>query len=333
MALAAILAPLAACFSDDVLFTPVPQATREEMAKIYDAAIERIKRCSPGLAPVAKKHQELDIRFIQPDWTPKVIAVLDVDCFVKVWASSMRWVSVVNGPVFNKYGGTSAMTNSPGAQTIPTLSREAAIQRAKEYLRVFRIDVPPDYKPDVVDFNEWFRFGWHICWHRFSGQYSWDCYDAASSTSSESVDVKFHEKDGLACLGSDACCPAPKRLVVKISREEAIAKATRCVPLLQHSLFYRERRLDGFVVKSVRSCELRVSAPDWWFDPKRAVFIRHGPPPETRLCWKIWFETMDSKLEERRRKGQLGLTEYLMSPEMFIYIDAETGEAVGANST
>ena len=89
---------------------------------------------------------------------------------------------------------------------------------------------------------------------------------------------------------------------------------------------------DGFVAKSVTNCELRVSAPNWWFGPKPCTYMSVGKAPtETRLCWKIKIATMDSKQEERRRKGELGSDESLIAPEMTIYIDAATGEAVGAN--
>ena len=237
----------------------------------------------------------------------------------------MCWESVVNSFVRWEYKPPS------GWQETATLTREAAIERAKEYLKIFKIDVPPGYKLEEANFG---RYGeehscWQVSWRRFSGPYQWDWY----SLGTESVFVDFYEKEGLWGLYSCRCdCPEPKRLEVKITKEEAIAKATRSVPLVQRNPSYRSSMRDGFVAKSVKSCELLVSAPNWWFDPKRCTFMSVGKAPtETRLCWKVELETIDSKEEKRRRKGELGPQDSLIAPEMTIYIDAATGEAVGAS--
>lgn len=327
----------ATCFADKTLDTPVPKAVRDQIVKMYDTAAANMKLCSPTFAAVTsnqtRSSKELVMAYNLPDNSPKTIMVTG-DVFMQVQVSSMRWVSIVNEPLFLRFYGAGAEKNPPGAQTIPTLAREAAIERAREYLKSFKIDVPPDYKLQEVNFNDTFVFCWHACWYRFSGQYPWDCDDFGCSAITETISVRFHEKEGLVTLGCGGCCPAPKRLEVKITKEEAIAKATQCVPLLQRTSIYRSCRLGGFVVKSVKSCELRVSVPNWWLDPKRAVEFRQGQaPPETRLCWRIWLETKDSKREERRQKGELGPQDSLMAPEMFFWIDAATGEVVGANSS
>ena len=216
-----------------------------------------------------------------------------------------------------------------GWQRTPALTRDAAIERAKEYLRIFKIDVPANYKLTMANFESG-EHCWRVCWGRFSGQYLWEW---ERSLQSETVFVDFYEKEGLAGLSSCRCnCPEPKRLEVKISKEEAVAKATQCVPLVQRNPSYRSTLRDGFVAKSVKSCELLVAAPNWWFDPKRCTFMSVGQAPtETRLCWKIEILTMDSKQEERRQKGQIGPQDSLIAPQMTIYIDAATGEAVGAD--
>ncbi len=329
MALAVVFAiglSSADCFSDEILDTPIPKTVSEEMVKMYDAASECMKQCSPAYASVSHTKPGLMMYFRLPFNRPKVIvATCPEDIYMQVAAGSMRWESVVNSFVCHEYRPPS------GWQKTPTLARDAAIERAKEYLKIFKIDVPPDYKLAEANFG---RYGqgkmcWRVLWNRFSGQHRWD----ESSLGMESVFVDFYEKEGLVNLSSCRCnCPEPKRLDVKIAKEEAMERATRCVPLVQRNPNYRSSMRDGFVAKSVTNCELRVSAPNWWFGPKPCTYMSVGKAPtETRLCWKIKIATMDSKQEERRRKGELGSDESLIAPEMTIYIDAATGEAVGAN--
>ena len=325
----AVLLPPAICFSTKFLDTPVPETVRKQTIKMYDEASECMKLCSPAYASAPRPEQGLSIRFVLEDDQPKEIeAYRSGDMMLRVRANSMRWTSIVNAFLRNKYKPPT------GWQPKPALTREAAIERAKEYLKIFKVYVPPNYRLEEVKFSTGpeGRSDWLVVWSRVSGQYLWD---TADSLNTETVFVAFCEKEGLEVLSAQGCnCPEPKRLEVKISKEDAIAKATRCIPLLQQSEIYRSCREGGFVVKSVKSCELRVVAPNWWLDPKRAVLFREGQvTPETRLCWRITFETMDSKQEERRRKGELGPKESLVAPEMTLCIDAATGEAVGANST
>ena len=322
----AMALPSAICFSDEILDTPIPEAVGEQMVKMYVAASECMKKCSPAYASVPHPKSGLMVHFILPSHAPKaIVGACSGDIYMQVRASSMRWESVVNSFVRWEYKPPS------GWQETPTLTREAAIERAKQYLKIFKIDVPPDYKLEEPKFG---KYGeghncWWISWSRFSGKYRWD----EDTLCMESVSVNFFEKEGLAGLSSCRCnCPEPKRLEVKISKEEAVAKATQCVPLVQRNPSYRSTLRDGFVAKSVKSCELLVAAPNWWFDPKRCTFMSVGQAPtETRLCWKIEILTMDSKQEERRQKGQIGPQDSLIAPQMTIYIDAATGEAVGAD--
>ena len=324
----AMALPSAICFSDEILDTPIPEAVGEQMVKMYVAASECMKKCSPAYASVPHPKSGLMVHFILPSHAPKAIVGACIgDVYMQVRASSMRWESVVNSYVRWKYKPPA------GWQENPTLTREAVIQRAKEYLKIFKIDVPPDYKLEEPNFGDYGgAMGtscWRVSWSRVSGQYPWDGYTLGM----ESVFVDFYEKEGLVNLADCCCnCPAPKSLEVKMSKEEAVAKATQCVPLVQRNPSYRSTLRDGFVAKSVKSCELLVAAPNWWFDPKRCTFMSVGKAPtETRLCWRIEMSTMDSKQEERRRKGEIGPQDSLIAPQMTIYIDAATGEAVGAD--
>ena len=319
----------AICRSDEMLDTPIPQTVGEQVVKMYEAASECMKQCSPAYASVTHPRPVFRMSYVLPFYSPKAIDLICIrDIFMRVEAGSMRWESVVNSFVRWEYKPPS------GWQNTPALTRDAAVERAKEYLKIFKVDVPPDYKLEEPNFGDSGGGAqgtscWRVLWLRFSGQYPWD----GSTLGMETVLVEFYEKEGLVNLADCRCnCPEPKRLEVKITKEEAIAKATRCVPLVQRNPVYSSFMLGGFVAKSVKSCELLVSAPNWWFGPKRCTYMSVGKAPtETRLCWKIKILTMDSKQEERRRKGELGPQDSLIAPQMTIYIDAATGEAVGAD--
>ena len=318
----------AICFSIERLQEPVPKTVQDKVLQMYGAADECMRLCSPVYPPSMGQNPKLRVFFILPDASPKQIFVAGPDLSIKVRASTLRQVGVGNEFLCHDYKPPS------GWQKQPTLTREAAFERAKDYLKIFKIEVPSNYRPAEAIFLDGGKgnYYWWIVWSRYSGQYLWDSEDTLCS---ETVVVQFYEREGLASLYAEGCdCPAPKRLDVKISKEEAIEKATQSIPLLQKTPIYLSCRRDGFVAKSVKSCELLVSAPNWWFDPKRNTYMQSGVvPKETRLCWKIEFETKDSKEGERRRKGELGPTQSLAAPKMTIYIDAATGEAVGANST
>ncbi len=77
--------------------------------------------------------------------------------------------------------------------------------------------------------------------------------------------------------------------------------------------------------KEYELAELLIAAPNWLLDPKRAVWLRDKPPEETRLCWVVTFTSVYTGKED---PGTMAV------PPMFIvYIDAATGEIVGANFT
>ena len=113
---------------------------------------------------------------------------------------------------------------------------------------------------------------------------------------------------------------------VCVSREEAVLKASKAVPLAMKTPYYLRARLPGFKAKEVKSAELLISVPNWLLDPERANWLPSGPPKETRLCWVIRFTTADA-IPVRPRNFKP------IPPDVLIYIDSETGEIVGANFT
>jgi hypothetical protein len=261
--------------------------------------------------------------FFRRDDQPTAILVHDTqaeDLHMEVRASSLRLVGIVNSFVHWKYKRPSS------DQTTPTLTREAAIERAKEYLKVFKMDVPPDYKLQTVKSD---GSHWTVRWNRFSGQYLWDFTDAdmaGGSANSEAVFIEFYEKEGLDWLSCHGCCPAPRSLKIKVSKEDAIAKATRY--LNQHHTWYEgSRRVDyNGVVTIVHSCDLRVSVPHWGALAEQAA-LQGLAPRETRLCWRIHLgmmttrDCMDYKENKRKWKERIAF-------HVEVWVDAETGKVM-----
>ena len=306
-------------FADSHPNTPVPPKVREQVVKIYEEASEKMKLCSPVYASAPRPKPELDVRFSLPTDLPKEIDAYDPNgLYMRVRASSLRLVSVVNCLL--------DPTKKPpsGWQEIPTLTREAAIERAKEYLKILKVEVPPEYKLTEASFGDLGLQGcWRVLWRRYSGPYPWD----DDSRLWEYVFVDFYEKEGLEVVSAHGCnCPAPRSLKVKVSKEEAIAKATR---YMTRPWYDRRSRVEAkSVVKSVDSCELRVSAPRWGARAERAVMeaMSEGQAPrETRLCWKtdltlttIWDYKGKKPVNEDRGYSY------------FVWIDAETGAVMRA---
>jgi hypothetical protein len=140
------------------------------------------------------------------------------------------------------------------------------------------------------------------------------------------ANVMFHERFGFVVLAMSNPWPHPKSMKVCASREEAILKAAKAVPLVMKTQQYLRARLPGFKAKEVKNAELLISVPNWLLDPARADWLPEHPPKETRLCWVIRFTTADAiPLRPSNFKP--------IPPDILIYIDSETGEIVGANFT
>jgi hypothetical protein len=331
-----ILVNPAICFATDYPDTPVPKNVCEQVVKLYEDASEKMKLCSPAYASAPSRKSEPSHRLfnqagsayaLAPSQKPELMICyqLPTDCLkeiqaydpnglmMHVRASSMRLVGVVNCFLTHK-----EYEHSLVKQTHSALTREAAVERAKEYLKIFKIEVPPDYKLLEADFGGDRPGRWHVLWRRFSGPYPWD----GRSLNWECVFVDFYEKEGLVVVSANGCnCPAPRSLKVKVSKEEAIAKATRYL----NRTWYN--RVDGCVGKTVvtevGTCELLVSAP-------RLGVLAEGdrqsdgqPPRETRLCWKTQLGTLSTS-DYKNKKGPGSKH----GAEVLVWIDAETGKVM-----
>jgi len=300
----------------------IPAETQDRLGALYKLAAENMKVCSPLFATAANASvPSLRSKVIRQAGKPKMFGIHG-DLLLEVWADSLRFVGVVNKALFQK------LQEATTQQSVPTIELGAAVERARGYCEAFKVQVPSDFKLTDVQFNTSEKSCWKVRWRRFVGQYVWDDHEE-----SESVVVVFHEKDGLLTLGNDSCQPAPKSVDVKLSSEQAINKASKYVSLLQRSPFYLRARQGGFVATAVKACELRVAVPNWLLDPNRAALHRDGPPVETRLCWIVRFETIDAIEQRRNLKNSDGKPITFLAPAISIYLDAATGEVVGARFT
>jgi len=211
-------------------------------------------------------------------------------------------------------------------QCVPSLSTEQAHEQALRYLDILGVSLDKRAVLSKLSFGdkEWEReFMWIVNWEPSDGGYRYD--DFLENIYSPCIGVSFSEKYGLVYFGNDPFPPPPKTTEVRISREAAIFKAEKAVPLVMLTPYYRQCRMPGFKVSGVKSAELRIACPNWLLDPARAIWLWDSPPKETRLCWIVRFTTVDTVEREKGIK--------LLPPDILIYVDAATGEIVGANFT
>ncbi|HOF62498.1 MAG TPA: hypothetical protein PLM82_13055 [Candidatus Latescibacteria bacterium] len=256
----------------------------------YDAKNNRIHSINNGLL----------LEHLKPDTT-------DYNTHTNVW--------VDKPPLYEKIKTTEA-------DSIPTLSIVEASERAKRYLDVLDISLPANHVLYSARFNSdpgKSPFSWILNWGPPDSEYKYDDHPV-------SFEVIFHEKYGLLHARPGWIISRPSSVEVNISREQAIFKAEKAVPLVMQTPFYQRCCVPGFRIKGVKSVELLISRPNWLLDPSRAVWGREPPTDETRLCWVIVFETLDTVLTRPRNFKPI-------PPDIRIYIDAATGEIVGANFT
>ncbi len=206
-------------------------------------------------------------------------------------------------------------------QCIQSLTTNEAVERAQNYLDIIGVKIPSIRLREVV-FGYYAPNEWYVGWDRTFQGYRFDSF---LTFLSQSVSVSFHERYGFLGFYCYDVLPPPCTTDVKISREDAVAKGEKAVPLVMKTPFYRMCRLPDFKVRGIKKAELLIAAPNWLLDPKRAVWMRDKPPEETRLCWVVTYETIGTKVYEGGLRS--------IPPDILIYIDAATGEIVGANFT
>jgi hypothetical protein len=214
-------------------------------------------------------------------------------------------------------------------QTVPALSLEQAYAQALRYLDIFGVKIDSRaalaklYWGSETPPPEGIAAIWYVVWVPTDGGYPYD--EFVKDFYNPCIGICFSEKYGLVSFTNALFPPPPKTTEVRIPREAAIFKAEKAVPLVMLTPYYRQCRMPGFKVSGVKSAELRIAYPNWMLDPARAIWPWDGPPKETRLCWIVRFITVDTVEREKGIK--------LFPPDVLIYVDAATGEIVGADFT
>ena len=215
--------------------------------------------------------------------------------------------------------------NTNAVQKVPTLTMTDAVREARRYLDLIGISLSTNMvlKGCLFD-GSYYKYSWTIAWEPTVGGYT---YDTVMEPYVQFVSVVFNERYGFLRFYMQDYWPPPKSTDVRISREEALAKAERAAPLVfKTPMFLARNGHSDYKVRTLEEIALRVYPPNWALDPKRAVWTRDRPPAETRLCWMVHFVTVDVRTGKTGQHGD--------NPQyVWIYVDAATGEIVGANFT
>lgn len=244
--------------------------------------------------------------------------------YIEVRAMDGALGSALNRVLFD------AILDGKYGQALPEINPADAIKRARDYLEKFNFNIPDTCVLREVAFYDNL---WHVSWEP-----TWEGHKQLNFDTLKrlrQISVIFHEEAGLFKVQSELSLPVPDSLKVSIPQEAAIEKSDKLVDDVMRTPYYRMARMSGFKANGIKSCELRILKPNWLFDPKRVIWglIRADEPAtETRLCWVVTYTTIDT-LSDTRGRADDGTPIQLSRPDILIFIDASTGECVGANFT
>jgi len=309
-------------FSQLAWSVEIDKSVEDKLTKQYQE-IEALFERAGGQNVPTQTSPSLDISLKESGHAPGSYTIRG-NLLVKIRSETFEFQSLLNRSLFSKINETI------DPDLVPSLRIGEALVKGEKMLNHFGLSSQRELLVEKISFNQSYPSCWEVRWIPTYQGYPVDNFVEPYA---ETAFVVFHESLGLVLVGEEIYSPAPPSFELNIEREQAIANASKYVPLVQRSPFYRQAREDGFVAVSVKSCVLKIAAPNWLLDPDRAVWIREKPPEETRLCWVVRFTTMDSKAAERNLKNKDGKQMKLIPPEILIYLDAATGDCIGANFT
>lgn len=223
----------------------VPESIKPRLQEMYRAAEQLLANDGGTYRKDNDDVPEIEVRSASVE--PEKYSMFG-SLAVQVWTESMRLAGMYN------YRLAKELENTPSS-SLPTLTLEAAIQRAKDYLAKWKIAFPNEKALGTARFNGSYRSCWEIRWTRSENGYPWDDFNPDEL---ESVYVIFHETRGLVGIGNNIYSPSPESFEIRIVREDAITKAEKYVPLVQRTPYYRQAREGGYVVSGVKSCDLKI---------------------------------------------------------------------------
>jgi len=294
--------------------SPIRSATVDAVSEYYSNVVEKI---IPHEVPFANSY------------TRSIILNEKPEVFKRGYHSSCLSINGQFYFIINKQNNDLLMLwnhrldkyiRTNAVQYIPKLSIAQAIIQARQYLSDLKVSQPTNMILKNIGYCR--PSMWEVRWEPVVQETRYDNFDIQYE---QSVVVVFHERFGFVGYGWMNDYPKPKCMDVLVSQDDAVLKASKAIPLIQKSPYYLQCRMPGFVASGLHKAELLIAAPNWLLDPKRAIWLRDKPPEETRLCWVVTFTSVYTGKED---PGTMAV------PPMFIvYIDAATGEIVGANFT
>jgi len=298
----------------------VSEATLKGVSDFYDEIVSSLAPSNVPFADIYKQPLTLEERFGYKenpfDYYPAVVFVQAQFIFQVTKEPHPKLIALYNNRL-RQYISTNEL------QRVPAWTPLEAIGKAKDILKILHIPAVTNMVlKDVL-------FGgmnddpvWRIRWEPRVQNIR---YNTLPEQETQEIEVSISERHGFVGYRGRYDFPAPKRMDVLIKQEDAIAKAAKAVPFIQRGPYFWRGRPSRITVSGVYSAQLLIAAPNWLLDPKRAVWIRNKPPDETRLCWVITFTSVYA--------GQTEANETRIAPVFIVYIDAATGEIVGANFT
>lgn len=314
---------------------------RTQQNKIYEQYVEYKTEIIPRVWP-------------EEDWSPEDIPDQDefrirniyrVPCFTS-YSPEQRFrlimgvehdvLVIVNRKLDRKYipGPLGRPSSSPlpsKEEGRPQLTVSKAIDQAYRYLDVLEQEIPGNYAiADVFfgtdgDFPEtpFWRVVWKPC---VEGVF----FDESDEMPKNNIQMVFHEKKGLARYSRKVdIFPSPETMEIEVQPAQAARKAALIFPQVLQTGVFRGWRGEREHKGKSRLVETRlvIFEPNWMLDPHRSIVWTpesREPPKETRLCWRIEFEVGGEYDPDTTGS-------HLPTNIIWIFIDAQTGECVGAN--
>ena len=199
------------------------------------------------------------------------------------------------------------------------LTPGGAVARAQDYLVLFGMEIPTNYRLVQVAFGKRVSSRWNVEWESYHEGIPFKDFIVSTPT----IAACFHETKGFVSLERTSEAPPSRPGEIQVTRDEAIIKAMSVAQFVEKSPHYLRHREPGFVPCAIREVKLAVAVPNWLLDPKRAIWLRDKPPEETRICWLVQILTRAGTEDLAKRR--------LLPPQVTIMIDAKTGETAGAN--
>ena len=222
-----------------------------------------------------------------------------------------------------------------GADEWASLTLPEVIERAHEYIELVGESIPANYA--IVDIffgtDDWLIDDpvWSVTWKRMidgvrfdDSQGKWEFQDR--------ITVRFHEQLGLLSFSRTGdIYPAPRSMEVRLSATDAVRRAAGLAPRVLAGPYSQTWRggSEGQSITAVSDVRLVIFEPNWMLNPRRSTFWTEAmlePPRETRLCWRVELHVT----AHRQPDGELAPAHRRRVGVVFIFIDARTGECVGA---